>query len=312
MIVIPCFNEENTLPAVLETIPKQIPGVSEIETVVVDDGSTDKTVEVAKRYNVDHVVSHVGNKGLAQAFATGIQTALEAGADIVVNTDGDNQYPQQSIPELIKPIMDGKADIVIGDRRTKTIKHFGPTKKILQFFGSWVVRKASGTKIPDAASGFRAYSREAVLNLNIVTRFSYCTETIIQAGKRRISVTHVPVKTNPKTRESRLFNSTAQHVSESAKTIIRTYAMYEALRLFMFAGGLFVLIGVGGIGRFLYYFFSSPGGASGHIQSLVISGALLVVGFQLMMIGLLSDLVSINRKLIEDALYRLKKIELKK
>lgn len=311
IVMIPCYNEGKTLSLVLKDIPKKIDGISIIETLIVDDGSTDNTVDVAKDLGVDHVISHVGNKGLARAFATGIQAALERGADIIVNTDGDNQYPQKEIPTLIQPILDGDADIVIGDRQTNKIPHFSRPKKMLQSLGSWTVRLASDTSIPDTVSGFRAYSREAALHLNIISQFSYCVETIIQAGKRRIGTTHIPVVTNPKTRESRLFKNTGQHVSESAKTIIRTYAMYEALKIFLSIGGLFALVGIVGIGRFLFFYFSNPGQATGHIQSLVISGALFVVGFQVMLIGLLADLTSINRKLIEDALYRIKKIELK-
>lgn len=311
IIMVPCYNEEKTLPLVLENIPQSINGVASIETLIIDDGSTDKTIEVAKAHNVSHIISHVGNKGLAKAFSTGIQTALEKGADIIVNTDGDNQYPQQDIPKLIQPILNDEADIVIGDRQTGKIAHFSRIKKGLQFLGSWVVRLASNTAVPDAASGFRAYSREAALRLNVISRFSYCTETIIQAGKRKIKVTHVPIDTNPKTRESRLFKSTGEHVAESAKTIVRTYAMYEALKIFISIGGLLALVGIGGIGRFVYFYIARPSEATGHIQSLVISGALLAVGFQVVLIGLVADLISINRKLIEDALYRIKKIELK-
>lgn len=311
IVMIPCYNEEKTLPLVLKTIPSSIAGISKIETLVVDDGSSDKTVDIAREHNVDYIISHVGNKGLAKAFTTGIQTALEKGADIIVNTDGDNQYPQDEIPGLIKPILDGEADIVIGDRETSKIPHFSRTKKMLQKIGSFVVRRASETTVPDAVSGFRAYSREAAIHLNVLSQFSYCVETIIQAGKRKISITHLPVTTNPKTRESRLFKNTSHHVSESAKAITRTYVMYESLKIFLTAGGLMSVIGLIGIGRFLYFYFAVPQEATGHIQSLVISGALLVVGFQVMLIGLVADLVSINRKLIEDALYRIKKIQLK-
>jgi len=309
--MVPCYNEENTLPLVFKSIPKQIEGVDAVETLIIDDGSSDKTAEVAKELGATKVVSHVGNKGLAKAFATGINTALDMGADIIVNTDGDNQYPQQSIPQLIKPIISGVADIVVGDRQTSKISHFSFIKKRLQSFGSWVVRLASDTKIPDAVSGFRAYSREAALRLNVVTSFSYCVETIVQAGKRRITITHIPVETNPKTRESRLFKNMGQHIVESAKTIIRVYSMYQPFKVFATLGVIILFVGVIGLGRFFYFYFFVPSQASGHIQSVVISSILFLVGFQVMLIGLLSDLISINRKLIEDALYRIKKIELK-
>ncbi len=310
IIQIPCYNEEETLPLVVNTIPRKIKGVDKVEILIIDDGSTDRTVEIAKELGVDHIISNVGNKGLATSFAIGINHCLKLGADIIVNTDGDNQYPQQEIPNLIQPIIDKKADIVVGDRQTDKIKHFSWLKKRLQSVGSRVVRAASGTKIPDAPSGFRAYSREAVLNLNIVTYFSYVTETIIQAGKRRIAITHVPVETNPKTRESRLFKNMWQHIFESGKSIVRVYSMYEALKIFMTAGIVLFVVGSLGIGRFIFYYFTQPG--SGHVQSLIISAVLVIVGFQIGLIGLLSDLIAINRKLIEDALYRLKKIELNK
>jgi len=308
IVQIPCYNEEETLPLVIKDIPKIIEGIDEIETLVIDDGSTDGTVEVAKKLGVDHIVSHVGNKGLATAFATGIGECLKLRADIIVNTDGDNQYPQKDIPKLIKPILEKKADIVVSDRQTSKIIHFGWLKKRLQSLGSRVVRMASGTSIPDAPSGFRAYSRDAVLHLNVITYFSYVTETIIQAGKRRITITHVPVETNPKTRESRLFKSMWQHVFESSKSIIRIYSMYESIRIFFGIGLLLFLVGLGGIGRWLWFFLTEAK-STGHVQSLIISAVLVIVGFQIGLIGLLADLVAINRKLIEDALYRLKKIQ---
>ena len=312
IVMIPCYNEEKTLPLVLNGIPESIDGIEEIKTLVIDDGCKDDTVKVAREKNVDYIVSHIGNKGLARAFATGLQYALELGADIIVNTDGDNQYPQEKISDLIKPIINGDADIVIGDRQTSKIKHFSIIKKFLQKIGSFVVRLASGTKVNDAVSGFRAYSREAALQLNITSKFSYCVETIIQAGKRKINVIDIPINTNPKTRESRLASSTTHHVSESAKTIIRTYVTYESLKTFTIVGLVFVLIGMVGIGRFIYFYLVIPAQAEGHIQSLVISGALLVVGFQVLLIGMLSDMVAVNRKLIEEAIYRIKKIGLKK
>ncbi len=309
IVQIPCYNEEETLPLVVKSIPRNIDGIDKLEILIIDDGSTDRTVEVAKELGVDHIISNVGNKGLATSFATGINECLKLGADIIVNTDGDNQYPQEKIPDLIKPILEEKADIVVGDRQTHKIEHFSWVKKRLQSVGSRVVRMASGTTIPDAPSGFRAYSREAVLNLNIITYFSYVTETIIQAGKRKIAITHVPIETNPKTRESRLFKNTWQHVFESSKSIIRVYSMYESLRIFLSIGSVLFLAGSLGLGRWLWFFFTQDN--AGHVQSLVISAGLIIVGFQIGLIGLLSDLVSVNRKLIEDTLYRVKKIELR-
>lgn len=309
IIQIPCYNEEQTLPLVIKDIPKQITGIDTVETLVINDGSTDNTVEVAKQLGVNHIINNVGNKGLATSFSIGINECLRLGADIIVNTDGDNQYPQSKIPDLIKPILDNKADIVVGDRQTDKIAHFSWLKKRLQSMGSRVVRLASGTTIPDAPSGFRAYSREAILNLNIITYFSYVTETIIQAGKRRIAITHVPIETNPKMRESRLFKNIWQHIFESGKSIIRIYSMYESLKIFLTVGAVLFLIGLGGIGRWLWFYFTQAD--SGHVQSLVISAVLVIVGFQIGLIGLLSDLIAINRKLIEDALYRIKKIELR-
>ncbi len=308
VVQIPCYNEEETLPLVIKDIPKKIEGIDEIETLVIDDGSTDGTVEVSRKLGVDHIVSHVGNKGLATAFATGIGECLKLGADIIVNTDGDNQYPQKDIPKLIKPILEKKADIVVSNRQTSKISHFGWFKKRLQSLGSRVVRMASGTSIPDAPSGFRAYSRDAVLHLNVITYFSYVSETIIQAGKRRITITHVSVETNPKTRESRLFKNTWQHVFESSKSIIRVYSMYESIRIFFGIGLLLFLVGLGGIGRWLWFFLTEVN-PTGHVQSLIISAVLVIIGFQIGLIGLFADLVAINRKLIEDALYRLKKIQ---
>jgi len=309
IVQIPCYNEEETLPLVIKSIPRNIAGIDKLEILVIDDGSTDRTVEVAKELGVDHIISNIGNKGLATSFATGINECLKLGADIIVNTDGDNQYPQEKIPDLIKPILDGESDIVVSNRQTHKIEHFSWVKKRLQSAGSRVVRMASGTTIPDAPSGFRAYSREAVLNLNIITYFSYVTETIIQAGKRKIAITHVPIETNPKTRESRLFKNTWQHVFESSKSIIRVYSMYESLRIFLSIGAVLFLAGSLGLGRWLWFFITQDN--AGHVQSLVISAGLIIVGFQIGLIGLLSDLVSVNRKLIEDTLYRVKKIELR-
>jgi len=243
IVQIPCYNEEKTLPLVLSTIPKSIQGISEIETLVIDDGSSDKTSEIARNLGVNHIVRHKQNKGLAAAFAAGINTALKLGADIIVNTDGDNQYPQQEIPRLIKPILDGTHDMVIADRQVTKVKEFSPIKKLLQIWGSSLVRALSGTKVPDAPSGFRAFSKEAAMQLNIVTDFSYVIETVVQAGRKRIATTHVQVVTNPKTRESRLFKSIFEHIKRSAAAVLRSYAMYTPFRIFLVMGVVVLAIG---------------------------------------------------------------------
>lgn len=304
IVMIPCYNEEKTLPLVINSIPKKIPGIDVIETLVIDDGSKDKTIKVAQKYGVTHIIQNKGNKGLAYSFITGLEAALHYGADIIVNTDGDNQYPQEDIPRLIKPILEGKAEIVIADRQTNKIKEFGLLKKLLQKAGSWTVRFISGENIPDAVSGFRAYSRYAALQINIVSDFSYVIETIIQASKQKIPITSIKVKTNPKTRDSRLFNSMWEHIKRSASTTVRVYAMYEPLKVFMYIGFIVFLGGILVIIRFLYLMLFSIGG--GHIQSLVVAGVLVLLGFQIMLIGLLADLIATNRKLTEKVIRYLK------
>lgn len=303
--MIPCFNEEKTLPLVIRSIPKKIPGISKIETLVVDDGSTDKTYKVAKKLKVNHIIRHINNKGLACSFTDGMNFCIEKGYDIIVNTDGDNQYPQQDIPRLIKPILEGKAEIVIADRQVWKIKHFSLIKKILQKIGSWVVKIVSGVNIPDAASGFRARSREAAIKTHIFTDFSYVIETIIQAAKKKISITWIPIKVNPRTRESRLFKNNWGHIKQSAATIIRVFAMYDPLKFFSFAGGVFFFFGLIIILRFIYIVIFDSG-ASGHIQSLIVASILIIIGFQIVMIGIVADLIASNRKLHEEILYRLK------
>jgi len=308
IIQIPCWNEEATLPRTLADIPRQIAGVDEVEVLIVDDGSTDRTVEVARAAGVDHIVRLRQHQGLAQAFAAGIDAALRLGADIVVNTDADNQYRGDDIERLIRPILEGRADMVVGDRQIHTVSHFSPTKKLLQHLGSWAVRRASGTRIPDATSGFRAYSREAALALNVVSDYTYTLETIIQAGKKGIALAHVPITINEPTRESRLIRSLPDYLRRSAITIMRIYAMYEPLRVFSIVGA--VVLAASGVlaGRYLY--FLSIGEGKGHIQSVVLAGVLLVLGFQMLLIGLVADLVSINRRLSEEVLLRVKRLEL--
>lgn len=309
IVQIPCLNEEETLPAVLKSIPKQIPGVSEIVVLIIDDGSSDKTVEVAKSLGVKHFVHHTRNMGLGLSFHDGVKRALELGADIVVNTDGDNQYPQASITELVQPIIAGRADIVVADRQINKIAHFSGFKKMLQRLGSRVVNVAAGTDIPDAASGFRAYSRESIIKLNTITRFSYCMETIIQAGNKRLAITSVPVVTNQKTRESRLFKSTTEHVLKSAAAIFRAYMMYRPYVLFVSLGTLFTVSGLIPFVRYLWFFLHHERG--NHIQSLVLGSVLMFSALLCFVLGVLADLTRINRILVEDQLELAKRSYLK-
>ena len=305
IIQIPCFNEETTLPATLRDIPRNISGVDKVEILVIDDGSADRTSQIARECGVDHVVRFKVNQGLARGFMVGLQTALHLGADIIVNTDADNQYSGGDIPKLIQPILEGRADVVIGDREVESIRHFSTTKKFLQRVGSWVVRVASGTRIPDAPSGFRAFSREAALRTNIVSGYTYTLETIIQAGHNRLAIAHVPVRTNPKTRESRLISNIWKYIWISASTIIRTYAMYQPLRFFSTIGVIIFTIGLMISARYLYYM--SIGEGAGHMQSLILAAVLMMLGFQTIVIGLISDLIAANRRLSEEIVYRLRK-----
>ena len=305
IVQIPCFDEETTLPETLRDIPRHISGVDQIEILVIDDGSTDQTSQVARECGVEHVVRFKGNQGIARGFMVGLQTALHLGADIIVNTDADNQYSGGDIPKLIQPILEGRADVVIGDREVESIRHFSTTKKFLQRVGSWVVRVASGTRIPDAPSGFRAFSREAALRTNIVSGYTYTLETIIQAGHNRLAIAPVPVRTNPKTRESRLISNIWKYIWISASTIIRTYAMYQPLRFFSTIGVIIFTIGLMISARYLYYM--SIGEGAGHIQSLILAAVLMMLGFQTIVIGLISDLIAANRRLSEEIVYRLRK-----
>jgi glycosyltransferase involved in cell wall biosynthesis len=307
IVQIPCYNEERTLPLVLADIPRRIEGVDVVEVLVVDDGSTDDTAGVARRHGADHVVRHVRNQGLARAFRTGLDTALLLGADVVVNTDADNQYAGSAIPDLVRPILDGRADIVVGDRRTDLVPHFSATKRLLQKIGSFAVRRVSGTRVPDAVSGFRALSRRAMLRLNIVSSFSYTIEMLIQAGKERLEVASVPVRVNPQTRESRLFRSVPQFLLRSLVTMVRTYTMYKPLRVFTSLGALLVLAGTLPVGRYLIYWLQGQG--SGKVQSLILGGVLLVVGFVFLLIGLVADLIAFNRSLLEILLEKVRRLE---
>lgn len=306
-IQIPCLNEETTLPLVLERIPQSIPGVDAVEILIIDDGSTDKTIEVAKAHGVTHIIRHAGNKGLARSFRDGIDYALAHGADIVVNTDGDNQYPGGRIAELVQPIIEGRADIVIGDRQTQKIAHFSGFKKLMQRFGTYVVNQAAGTDLPDAPSGFRAYSREALYQLNIITQFSYTMETIIQAGNKRLKTVSIPIETNEKTRESRLFSSNWQHMVKSGDAILRSYVMFHPVRFFGRAGALFFILGAIPFVRFAIFFFDGSG--RGHLQSLILGTTLLTAAFICFALGVIADLLRTNRILTEETLERLKRIE---
>lgn len=308
VIQIPCLNEAATLPKTMADLPRDIPGIDVIETLVIDDGSEDGTAEVARACGVTHIVRFPRRKGLAAAFMAGLDAALKRGADFIVNTDADNQYAGRDIPNLLAPLLAGTADIVIGDRGIPTAPHMSAARRWLQRLGSWVVRQASETRVPDATSGFRAYTREAALRTVILSEFSYTLESIIQAGKKRLAVAHVPVATNPRTRESRLFDSVFSYVRESAETIVRIYTMYEPLKVFTLIG--LVTFGAGFLisARFLYYYWQGTG--QGHIQSLILSAVLMIVGFQVLLIGLVADVISNNRKLLEDVLYRVRVLEL--
>jgi glycosyltransferase involved in cell wall biosynthesis len=299
-IQIPCLNEEQTLPAVLETIPRSIPGVDEIEILVIDDGSTDRTVEVAKAHGVTHFVRHAQNMGLARSFRDGVDYALLHGADIVVNTDGDNQYPQAQIADLVLPILEKRAEIVIGDRQTRTIEHFSGFKKLMQRFGSWVASRAAGLDLPDAASGFRAYSKYSLIRLNIVTRFSYCMETIVQAGYKRIAIASVPITTNAKTRESRLFSNIWQHMFESGSAIARVYLMYRPMALFAWVSAVLAVCGLIPFIRYLVLLATDSGG--NHLQSLLLGLVLVITAVLAMTIGVVADLTRLNRTLAEEQL----------
>ncbi len=308
IIQIPCLNEADTLPETVAALPRSFPGVDEIEFLVIDDGSGDGTVDVARRLGVDHIVRFPQNQGLARAFSAGVDAALKLGADIIVNTDADNQYEAKDIPALVRPILDGKADMVVGDRGPADLEHFSPAKRILQFYGSWVVRGLSNTNVPDAASGFRAFDRRAALRLNVISDFTYTLETLVQAGKKQLAVTHVPVRTR-KTRPSRLFRSIPNYLRRSFVTLVRIYSLYEPIRVFWTLGGLMVLGGlVLGVRFVLYNFLYGP---QGLIQSLILAAALTIIGVQTVLMGLIADLIASSRSLTEDTLLRMRKIELR-
>jgi glycosyltransferase involved in cell wall biosynthesis len=308
IIQIPCFNEEDALPVTFKELPRELPGVSEIEWLIIDDGSTDRTVEVARELGVDHVVRLIRHQGLAKGFMAGIRACVELGADIIVNTDADNQYNSEDIPKLIQPILDGKAEIVVGARPIRDIKHFSPLKKLFQKWGSWMVRKVSQTDIEDAPSGFRAISREAAMQMHVFSEYTYTIETIIQAGQKGMAIVSVPIRTNDFLRESRLISSIPAYLSRSSNTILRIFMTYQPLAFFRIPGmlsfGVGTLLGL----RFLYFYLFT-GTSSGHIQSLILAAVLLILGGLLFVFGLLADLISVNRKMSENIEYRIQHLD---
>ncbi len=307
IVQIPAYNEEGVLGEAINCIPRLVPGIDQVEILVIDDGSSDATGEVAKQAGAEHVVRHIANRGLARAFLTGIETCISLGADIIVNTDADNQYNAEDIPKLIEPILQGKADIVVGDRQTDQVAHFSPLKKRLQKLGSALVRRLSSTDIPDAVSGFRAISRDAAMHINIGSDFSYTIEMLIQAGHDRLAITSVPIRTNPVERKSRLFKSTPHFLFRSALTMLRIYVTYKPLRAFVSIGLVLGFIGVFPILRFLYYYFTS--GGAGHVQSLVIGGSFMVMGVLFIMFGFIAELISFNRKTLARTLEKIRRLE---
>lgn len=311
IVQIPAYNEEATLGEVLDAVPQHIDGIDQIEIVVIDDGSTDDTAKVAQAHGADHIVQHTHNRGLAATFQTGLDTSLRFGADVIVNVDADNQYPADQIPALIKPVVSGQADIVVGDRQVRHIKHFSRSKRLLEALGSWVVRRASGTEVPDAPSGFRAYSREAALRLFVLTDFSYTVDNLIQAGRRGLVVTHTPIRTNP-TRPSRLHNGTWNFIKRQSSTIVRTYATYEPLKTFFYLSLPFLIIAVVLLLRIVIIFFNNQFNLPGNLQSLVVGVTSAVIGFLILNFGLIADRIGHNRRLMEEILYRLRVQEIEK
>jgi glycosyltransferase involved in cell wall biosynthesis len=308
IIQIPCFNEAGQLPQTLSELPRQLDGFDAVEVLVIDDGSTDDTVAVARAAGVDHIVELTNNKGLATAFQAGIDTALKLGADVIVNTDADNQYYGPDVERLVQPILRGEADMVIGDRQVTDIEHFSRFKKLLQRLGSWVVRQASSTSVPDTTSGFRAYNREAAIGILVVSKFTYTLETIIQAGKLLVAIDHVPVRTNPKTRESRLFPSMGAYVRRNAVSIFRIYAQYEPLRVFW---SLALLIGLGAIGVWVRFAVAyAEGNGKGHVQSLILGAVLFIAAIVLWALGVIGDLLAAQRVMTQRTFERTRRVEL--
>ena len=307
IIQVPCYNEANTLTIALDALPKKIDGIDEIEYLIINDGSQDDTVQVAKDWGVDYVVSFPQNKGLAQGFMAGLDACIRNGADIIVNTDADNQYCGEDIEKLVRPILEGKAEIVIGERPIDEIEDFSPVKKKLQHLGSYVVRLASATHIPDAPSGFRAFSKDAAMHLNVVNQYTYTLETIVQAGRNRMAITSVPVRTNPELRKSRLFHSMGSYIKKSMLTIMRAFLMYRPLTFFSICGLIPFVIGFAYIIRFLVFY--ARGNGAGHTQSLVFATMLIIIGFMTIILGLQADIIAANRKILEDVQYRIRRME---
>ncbi len=308
IIQIPCLNEAQNIAQTVQALPSEIPGIDVLESLVIDDGSTDNTSEIARQVGVHHVITLPHHVGLATAFTIGLEAGLKQGADIIVNTDADNQYNSEDIPLLIEPILSGKADIVIGDRGVAGLKSFSLSKRVLQRFGSWIIGRASGLEIPDATSGFRAFTRAAALRTLVMNDYSYTLETLIQAGARRMVVEYVPVRTNEQVRPSRLMRNIPDYLANSSTIVLRAYTMYRPLRVFIGISLIFLLTGLIGSGRFLYFF--SIGEGAGHVQSLILSAVLLIVGFQIFLIGLVADLIGFNRTVLEEILYRIRRVEL--
>jgi glycosyltransferase involved in cell wall biosynthesis len=308
MIQIPCLDEEETLPATLQDIPRQIDGIDSVEVLIIDDGCTDRTVEVARECGVEHILSFAANRGLGHAFAAGIDYCLRAGADIIVNTDGDNQYYGGDIPKLVAPILAGKAELVIGDREPSKVEHFSPTKKMLQSVGSRVISRLAGLEVPDVASGFKAYSREAAMRLAMSTDFDHTVDHVIQAGRKRIPTLSVPIRTNDKLRESRLFSSVSHFILRSLQIAVRVYSSYGAMAIFSAAGITTIMLGVALGLRFLYFFIFTDSSEL-HVQSLILAAILMLAGFQMVLTGIVADLISSSRGVLEDVSYRLRRME---
>src|SRR5215213_8386504 len=309
IIQIPCFNEEEQLPATLADLPGELDGFDEVEWLIVDDGSTDRTVEVARAHAVDHIVRLPNNKGLAAAFQAGVDACLKLGADVIVNTDADHQYEADDIPKLVEPILDGRADMVVGDRQVKDIEHFSDSKKLLQRLGSWVVRRASGTGVPDTTSGFRAYNREAALQLVVVSNYTYTLESLIQAGKMLVAIEHVPIGSNPKTRDSRLVDSTARYVRRNALAVFRAYVLYEPLRVFTVVAIVFALAALAAFGPFLTDWIVN-GDTTGHIQSLILGAILALTAVQMFGLGVVGDALAGQRVIAQRTFERVRRLEL--
>jgi glycosyltransferase involved in cell wall biosynthesis len=308
IIQIPCLNEQDTLPTTLADLPREVDGFDEVEWLVIDDGSTDRTIEVAREHGVNHIVRLTNNKGLATAFQAGLDASLKLGADVVVNTDADNQYDGRDIPKLVAPILEGRADMVVGNRVVGEVEHFSPLKKRLQRLGSWVVRGASGTDVPDTTSGFRAYNREGAIQVQVVSKYTYTLETIIQAGKMLVAVEHTPIRTNPTTRESRLFPSMWSYVRRNTISIFRIYALYEPLKVFMTAAAVVGLASFVIWGRFIYFYIDGQG--SGHVQSLILGAVLFIAAVQLAALGVVGDILAGSRVLQQRILERVRRVEL--